>query len=208
MDPNLKFEEIVKLSFLKVKDDLKMVKYLLEEQNNHIFRLDNELKSNLSFINELKSKIDTLTKSSTGNEGVEYFQPPASHQPATPPTIAENSEYSVKSIQKDVIKMVRNLTQKEFELFLTLNQLENELKTGVSYYDLAVKLSLTRRRVSELVKNIMLKDAPIEKIEKPNQRTLIFVKKEFKELNFSLDLAKLRYYIDVKGLKPDDLDKF
>jgi len=102
----------------------------------------------------------------------------------------------------------QELFNKEFTLFLSIIELESIKRDGVTYDDLAIKHSLSRRVINFHIKNMLLKGIPVNIVGRPNEKTLIFIKKEFKELNINQDLIKLRYYIASKGLKADHLDEF
>lgn len=209
------FKVNTRKSFIRVKEDINRLKNLLNEQNNHLLDLKLLINTKSAIIDELNTKIDLLTKSSTGNKGVgkrlEIFQPPTNHPPTTPPLTPKISNFTddnIKNLQKEVIRMVKSMTSKQFGIFMTVIALESSLKNGVSYDDLASNLSVSRRTINWHINNMILKGVPIKKIEGLNEKTLIFVKKEFKDLNVNQDLAKLKYYIDSRGLDPDDLDNF
>ena len=216
MPDDSRFQENVRNSFLKVRNDISELKEAIKAQNDRILLIEKQ-------ISDLKQKEGGWKYLSIGNEGVGNWlttgQPPGNHLPTNMkmPKIDQPIEEDLsindqpkdtKDIQKDVIKMIQGLTNKEFTLFLSIIELESIKRDGVTYDDLAIKHSLSRRVINFHIKNMLLKGIPVNIVGRPNEKTLIFIKKEFKELNINQDLIKLRYYIASKGLKADHLDEF
>ena len=79
----------------------------------------------------------------------------------------------------------------EFSVFMTIYHLEEELGK-VTYKNIANKFNLTEATVRNHITNLMNKGIPIDKERLFNKKTLLYVKKDFRELNMASRLLEIR----------------
>ena len=186
----LDFESKLKNSFTKVKDHMNKIEQQLNNQNStmnnqkdDISTIKLQIKTIIKELRELKDKISLFTISN-GNKGV--FRQTDNRQTTDTRQIFD-TEASIESI-------FVSLTEKEFLIFLTLYQLEEELKTPIPYHQLASKLSLSQSSIRDHLSEIIRKKAPITKIKLNNKKVLLSVDKPFKNLNMMGKILDLRHF--------------
>ncbi len=203
MGANEEFEKNVKLSFSKVKD--------------HIINVENELKKNKEEILQYKEELANLKKElealrqepgfrmeaqkpqesqnqgfkevSSGNQGVYSF---------THSFIKHSfNSYANKifDFKQDFDKLFTGLSQQEFLTFLTIYQLEEEIKQ-VGYIDVAKKLNLTEGCVRTYVSSLLKKGLPLIKKKYNNRQVFLFISPDFRSLNLKQKLVDTFYHSD------------
>lgn len=171
--------ENIKIAFSKVKE--------------HILDIEKEIKAQKEELIKIKEQIHTLKQeinSSTGNKG-DLQQ--AINKQSTSNQHTYNTSYNIKSLKNDIINTFKTLTDKEFLIFLTIYQLEEEYQRPVKYLEIAKKLSLSQSFVRGSVSELFVKGIPIEKIKKNNRQVSLSIKKDFKSLNLVSDILNLQH---------------
>lgn len=199
---NLIFQEKVKNSFIKAKEhindlenDIKIQKNLAYSQKNDLNEIKGEINQLKHLIKDLKDNLTPFKKSSIRNEGVfrqtDNRQTTDTHSTTTP----QNTHFlDINQLKQDLEVKFRSLTDKEFLLFMTIYQLEEEKNTLVTYADLAKRLKLSQSSIRDHVSELFLKEIPIGKIKINNQKVSLFVKKELRDLNLAAKLITFRQF--------------
>ena len=200
MDENYpEFREIVKKSFIKAKEDInglendiKALNFKLEIQNNENLALKKQLAEVLSLFIQNKEKSNDNENISIGNEGVLINKQTNKQTHKQTNTLHINQEYDSLST---VERLLNSLTKKEFLAFLTVYQLEEDLKR-VTYHEIAKHLKLTEACIRVHILNITKKGLPLLKTKVNNKLTLLYINPEFRELGLKTKLFALYNQID------------
>lgn len=211
MENNEEFEKNIKLSFSKVKDHITNVE-------DHVSNVENELKKSKEEIIQYKEELIALRKEmeslknnhdvlmetqkpqepqnqgfrevSSGNEGVYSF----TH------SFAKHSfnsyAHKIFDFKQDFDKLFAGLSQQEFLTFLTIYQLEEEIKQ-VSYIDIAKKLTLTEGCVRTYVSSLLKKGLPLIKKKYNNKQVFLLISPDFRSLNLKQKLVDTFYHSDL-----------
>ena len=198
VEPN--FEDRVRNSFIKVKEDMIKIeleireyKELIKLQNEQIELLLRKLEE-ISLENKNKAQLPIVSDTvSIGNEGV-YAHMRAhmrAHMHITPGEKEENllKEPILDSLS-DIDKMFLSLTKKEFLIFLTIYQLEDDLGK-VTYDDLSSHFKLTPGCIRTHIANMVKKNIPIIRAKINNKLTLFSISDDFRHLNIKSRLFNL-----------------
>jgi len=191
MDPDPRIKE----AFSKVKEDMLSIKLSLEElkkeilsSNNKNNALKNELYELKSILEEKKTNNNPFFLDSTGNKGV--FRQTDNRQTTEVRQIFDT--------QPHLESIFISLTEKEFLLFLTLYQLEEEITAPLSYTQLANKLTISQSSVRDHIAELIRKQAPIQKMKINNKKVLLSVDKTFKSLNLMPRILDIRHFRDTQ----------
>ena len=195
-------ENKVKEAFSKVKEDMLSIKYSIDElksqllaKETHNKLLDLEIHHLKSILKQNQAKTQETTETpitnpiflvSSGNKGV--FRQTDNRQTTDIRHIFD-TESNIEAI-------FISLTEKEFLIFLTLYQLEEELKKPLPYAQLANKLSISQSSIRDHISEIIRKKAPIIKIKTNNKKVLLSIDKTFKNLNIMSKILTLRHIQD------------
>ena len=184
-------ESLLRAAFSRVKADIQSVRSLLEELKSQILAketqnkaLEHEIHQLKAIITQNQAKNQDFFLFSTGNKGV--FRQTDNRQTTDTRQIFD-TEAHIESI-------FLSLTEKEFLLFLTLYQLEEELKIPISYTQLASKLSLSQSSIRDHISEIIRKKAPITKVKVNNKKVLLSIDKPFKNLNIMGKILNIRHF--------------
>ena len=191
-------DEAVKISFLKVKQDM-------QELRDEIRMLKEELQALTSLV-----KSSLLTKSSTGNEGVPTDRQ-TDRQTDTPTHfIPENIQYpenktveldiqkaadildSLNTLKKQIRHKFKHLTNQEMLVFSTIYQLEEQNPESVTYKEIALKLHLSESSIRDYVQRIINKGIPIKKYKINNKKLILSISQDLKRVATLSTIIKLR----------------
>ncbi|MBI2671027.1 hypothetical protein HYX18_03560 [Candidatus Woesearchaeota archaeon] len=191
------FEEKVKNSFIKAKKDIFKLENEIKEIKNLLIKQQEQIDLILSKIDKnyyFKSNEDNINHISfdisTGNEGVRASE-----------RASERATAHIKPKEKDQIKanfdsisiidnLFRTLTKREFLLFLTIYQLEDDMG-NVTYDDISKHLKLSEGRIRSHIVTLLRKGLPVI-INKINNRIAILsISPEFRELGLKTRLINL-----------------
>ena len=151
-------------------------------------------KEEISLENKNKAQLPIVSDTvSIGNEGV-YAHMRAhmrAHMHITPGEKEENllKEPILDSLS-DIDKMFLSLTKKEFLIFLTIYQLEDDLGK-VTYDDLSSHFKLTPGCIRTHIANMVKKNIPIIRAKINNKLTLFSISDDFRHLNIKSRLFNL-----------------
>jgi len=196
MEDSSIFKENVKMSFAKAKEhissleaEIGQIKGILEEIRSEIRTLKKAPKSEDS-----ASQDEDFDESSIGNQGV----PDSQRQPSddnnrqqndnktpsdsqqTPKTL---SGPSLSELKQSLDSAFRNLTDREFSVFMALYELEREMGGDIGYSDLSLRLKLSESTIRDFVNQLIRKNIPIQKFREFNKKVSLSVKEEFKHLD-------------------------
>lgn len=211
MDPF--FEEKVKQAFMKVKEDMNFLKSELNTFKDLIRDLIQKIEESKNPNNtNIFSNNTQNNKSSTGNQGVYAFTHSLIHSPFThisthSPIHSDNTSKQTLTFPLSPIQTNNNLdknntyyslqtlTNKEFLVFLTIYQLEKDIRK-VTYEDLARKLTLTSGCIRSYITSLLRKKAPILKSKINNKLTILSIEPSFRSLTSEQKLINLYYQND------------
>jgi len=195
-------EEKLKNSFSNIKKDITTL-------NNDITALKNEINHIKGGLDQIKTILTTKNfLDSTGNKGVinNHQQSTIINTPTNTNKEDQNDlilqehpksqdlqevQITLDKIKKDLQKTFKNLTDREFSIFMTIYELGQQLDR-VTYADIAQQLSLTEMTIRSYVASLINKHLPIEKTRRFNNKVSLSIRKEFKDLNLASKLISLR----------------
>ncbi len=108
---------------------------------------------------------------------------------------------NIQSLKKDLEGRFNALTSQEFLVFLTIYQIEEDLKRPVTYNDLSERLKLTSGCIRGYVSALMRKNLPLTKAKINNRTMTLSIKSDFKELNLKQKLTNIYYDQDPDQTK-------
>jgi len=172
----------------KTQEGFNPVKKDIDTIGKWIKHLDSKDKQLFDMVNELKSDISTINEELGGlREGIELATGNAEHKQLFEKTAVEDKQTAVGGVQKAVqtavqtanfYEILRNLTTNERALVFTL--MNNDMK--LSYEDLALLLGKERSTVRGQINSIKQKnEGLIEEISEKNGKKRVFVPEEIKE---------------------------
>lgn len=191
------FEDKVRISFLKVKEDMiklekeiELLKSIIIEQKaqNDLFLLK------IEDLIKIKPKEEQITQEkkyvSIGNEGVyaDMHAHKHAHMHIIPIEKPQNNLISDKL--SDIDKTFLGLTKKEFLIFLTIYQLDEDIGK-VTYDDLSSHFKLTPGCIRSHISNMIKKNMPIIRTKINNKLTIFSISDDFKRLNLKSRLFNL-----------------
>jgi|TARA_Y100000310_G_scaffold155680_1_gene155151 hypothetical protein len=99
---------------------------------------------------------------------------------------------SLDNAKKEIRLKFKRLTDKEFLVFSTIYQLEEEREKEITYSKVSRKLDLTESSIRDYVVKICKKGAPIEKIKVNNKTIHLSISKKFQKLASLSTILQLR----------------
>lgn len=194
----------IKEAFGKVKEDMELLKKeintnkkAISEQNKVLEEIKGDLKEILKEKKEIKDN-SAFFNVSIGNKGVVDDRRLSMVNSRRLSTMindqqqATTTEEEVKNLNQTLTFRFKNLTDREFSVFLAIYELEQELGGDVTYVDLANRLNLTESSVKTHVNRILSKQIPIQKERFFNRKSSLSIKKGFKDPKVLSELIKLR----------------
>ena len=206
MGEDILFKESIKSSFLKVKEDINLLKIEIQELKKLIFSQKNEINLLKSPTIYSSSNLENPEKkaffyTSIGNNGVLNDSQQSLNDSQQCQTMPDNAQQSpktsnneflaLKNLKKDLENTFNTLTDREFSVFLSLYELEKELGE-VSYLDLAKRLKLSQTTIRTSINSLILKNAPVQKDRFFNKKVSLSIQNDFKSLNLYEKLIKLK----------------
>lgn len=195
-------EKKIRLAFSKIKDEINTLKIEFSDLKSVINKQEDLLEAFLAEISKKKAEtpsnnefFESPETISIGNEGVQTNKQTNTQTNKQTHLKQTNTFSPLSAIKKDVITQFGILPKREFIIFLTIYQLEED-KGDVSYFDIATHLKLSESGVRHYVFNLLKKGLPLVKRKVNNKLTLISIIPEFKELNLKKDLVDLYLHSD------------
>lgn len=118
---------------------------------------------------------------------------PMFHKRSQPQKIKSFATF--QGLKREIEETFDRLSKQELLTFLTIYQLEDDIK-NVSYTDVAEKLKLSEGCIRTYISALIRKGVPVEKKKFNNKLVLLFVPKEFRELNLKKQLMANYYRTD------------
>ncbi len=178
------FENRVKSSFSKVKEDIDILRLEIESNKKKIIELIDLVRD---FISKYESKPNKFQEnilndvSSIGNEGVQSINQSPINQSINHPFA--------------ILDVIEAFSKGELQALLTLYQLEEE-KKNVTYFDISHKLSLSESCIRSYISTAIKKGAPINRKKINNRLTFLYIDPKFRELGLKNKLINLYYQRD------------
>ncbi|MBT3394854.1 hypothetical protein HOA59_01505 [archaeon] len=191
-------EKNIKKSFSKVKADVSLLstKILsMESKLDRILTIINEKESKNEEIKAFKVPFTRICANSTGNKGVQSINQSLNNHSTVNHSLSDQS-LNIQSLRKDIESRFVTLTNKEFLVFLTVYQLEEDLERGITYYDLSSKIGLTAGCIRGYVSAILRKGLPLIKRKINNRTITLHIESEFRKLDAKETLTTLFYHND------------
>jgi len=197
------FEKNVKLSFSKVKDHITTVEDELKKNKEDIMGYKEELTILRKEIESLKNKPNVLVETQKPQEPqIQGFKEVSSGNQGVYSDIHSFNKHSFNSyshrifdFKQDFDRLFTGLSQQEFLTFLTIYQLEEDIKQ-VSYIDVAKKLNLTEGCIRTYVSSLLKKGLPVIKRKYNNRQVFLSISPEFRSLNLKQKLVDTFYHSD------------
>ena len=196
------FREKIRSSFSNVKNDIfsigNQVKDIERETNaqkKDISEINSKLETLNTSIKEIKGILESFNEDSTGNDGVINNHQQSTinnHQQSTINNQHLNiSSTDLKELEKGFSQLFKNLTDREFSVFMAIFELEKQLNEA-NYTQIANRLNLTETTVRGTVNRLLSKNLPVRKERLFNGKTSLSLKKDFHDLNLLQKLIRLR----------------
>jgi len=192
------FEKNIKKSFSKVKGDISLLStriLSIESKLDQILTIINEKGPKTEEIRGSEANIAKIDTNSTGNKGVQSINQSLSNQSTINHSLS-NQSLNIQSLRKDIESRFVTLTNKEFLVFLTVYQLEEDFERGITYYDLSSKIGLTSGCIRGYVSAIIRKGLPLIKRKINNRTITLHIESEFRKLDAKETLTTLFYHND------------
>jgi DNA-binding MarR family transcriptional regulator len=209
----------IKESFGKVKTDISYLKSEIDFLKKKIEEISEKLERiNINSIKETPTDnpqnsttpTDTSTHHypfkplkpqnlgiSTGNQGVptdrQTDRQTDRHTPFLEKSVDNAFEIlsSLDNLKKEIRLKFKNLTEKEFLIFSTLYQLE-EQRGDTSYKEISNKLNLTESSIRDYIGRLIKKGIPIEKNKMNNKLVYLSISDKLKKIATLPTILKLR----------------
>jgi DNA-binding MarR family transcriptional regulator len=198
-EKDLNFQENVKKAFKQAKNDInsskieiKGLKLDLNDIKSNINDLKQEISKILPYLEDLSvKKVEKISESSTGNEGV--FNKQTNKQ--TVKQLNTQQLNTISDLQSDLMENFKLLTKQEFLAFLAIYQLEEELEI-VRFKDVASHLNLSETSIRGYVSRLIDKNIPISKVKINNLIVNLSLLPEFRKLDLKKPLTNMYYNLD------------
>lgn len=206
MDNNDIFEENIRISFSKVKEDMQRIKEEINGKNEEISsvkgkieEINNKIENILLLLEkEDKKEPKNLFLFSTGNEGVINDQRSTINNDQQQfPT--RNNAPEGSSVDILLLHKVQSLTDREFSVFLAILELQR-VQEEVTYGVLAQKLRISEPTIRGVVNALLSKKIPILKERFFNKKATLTSSPELLNLGFFQKILSLRQQPTQKTL--------
>ena len=193
-DPN------IRKAFSSVKEDMESLNTRILQLEARLIKLDEKLEYFMEKRVEESPKtpkFDRIESStpkvdvSTGNEGVQASKQALSKQAST-----KHPPLNTFELKEELNDRFNSLKKQEFLVFLTIYQLEEDLKKPVTYKDLSSKMGLSESLIRGYVVNLIEKGIPVRKNKVNNVITILTIDPNFRDLGLKQKLTNLFYRQD------------
>ena len=193
---------------ISIKNNQKNTKNDGSSSGNEGVRSINHSTNNQSITNQSRAehKIGQYTPQISHNyDNLERSDQSLSNQSLSNQSLSKHSlstqKLNIQSLKKDLENRFNALTSQEFLVFLTIYQMEEDLKRPVTYNDLSERLNLTSGCIRGNVSALIRKNLPLTKAKINNRTLTLSIKSDFKELNLKQKLTNIYYDQDPDQTK-------
>ena len=172
---------------MKEKYDENKVKIAFSNVKEDILGLKNEIKFIKSELLEIKNEMKLKKEVSIGNEGVQATSLQHPYNNLT----TQFKQSSIEKLDKSIKDLILSLTDKEFLIFTTIYQQEDELKRPLTYEEISLKLKLSQSHVRGYILGLISKQAPLIK-KRTGSKIFLSIKKEFRSLKIGTKIMDFR----------------
>jgi uncharacterized protein YwgA len=181
------FEERVRQSFQKAKEDINSMKLTLESQNNDINDLKLKIEVISKSIEDLNDNLTIFKKNSIGNKGVNNNHQQSSTMINSP----KQSQTQKNNLSQSLTFAFQGLTDREFSVFIGIIELTKTLPE-VTYTDLANKLNISEPTIRNTVNRLISKKLPVQKTRFFNRKVALSVSDTFQDPKIVSKLVQIR----------------
>ena len=188
-------ENKLKIAFFNVKND--------------IINLKNDIETIKSELLKIKEEIALKNNISTGNKGVVM----TSLYHRYDNVISSKHEMSSKKVNEDLEildsnlkEFITSLSDREFLIFISIYQLEDELKRPITYNDLFEKLNLSSFSLRNAMGELFKKKSPLIKQKMHNSIVGFSIKPDFRALRIGDKILDFRRSFENQTKLSDILD--
>ena len=174
-------ENKLKLAFSNVKKDILDIK--------------NEIEQIKRLLLKKEEKITDNKNNSIGNNGVVVMPLLSRYYDVVMSNKESNQKIEVKDLKilnNEIKNFIVSLTDKEFLIFLSIYQMEDELNRPVTYEDISKKMKISLFSLRNRIGGLIFKGAPINKEKLHNYKAMFSIKQEFRDLKIIDKLLDLR----------------
>jgi hypothetical protein len=189
--------------------DENKVKIAFSNVKNDILDLKKEIESIKSELREIKEKMSLKKEVSKGNKGVVI----SSLYHRYDNVMTTQHEISSKRINEDleildsnIKKFILSLSDREFLIFISIYQIEDELNRPVTYNDLFKRLNLSSFSLRNGMGELFRKDAPIIKERLHNSVVSFSINKDFRALKIGDKIIDFRRSFENQTKLSDIID--
>jgi len=215
-DKNTLIEEKLRKSFSLIKEEIENIrkdiewsKNVLYKQKDIISALNNKIKELSNENKLLKQDLEENKTVSTGNDGVIHSFIHSFNSHSDKQTMNNLSKTMNETMNKTISKTIneqtmniqtfkesldntfKNLPRQEFLTFLTVYQLEDDLKRPINYFDISSHLKLSEGCIRTYISNLLKKKLPLTKTKVNNKLVQLQINSYFRELNLKQKLISL-----------------
>lgn len=194
------FRENVKKSFFEAKKHADELEIQIKENKRLIDIQGEQIKLILSKIDDIAQEIRKLSPKNTEKEVVPEEEKGSIHSFIHSFNSYAHPKHTIKSIIDNVEKVVNSFTKQELLAFLTIYQLEEDLKRPVTYTEISKKMELSEGCIRLYISSLIEKGAPILKQKQNNKTVFLSILEDFRNLNYK-DRLVAAYYGRDPGQK-------
>ncbi len=175
-------EEKLKKAFSRIKEEINSIRADFDALKAIIAKQQELLEVFLSQMAQYRQEKPQIRgfpgfpgEGSKGNQGVQTNKQTNTQTNKQTHLKQTNTQIPILStIKKDMLSKFQNLPKREFLIFLTIYQLEED-KGSVSYSDIANHLKLSESGIRHYVFNLIKRGLPIQKRKVNNKLTLLSI---------------------------------
>lgn len=187
------FKENVKKSFFEAKKHADELERQIKENKKLIDIQGDKIELILSKIEEIALEIRKLSPKTTEKEVVPEEEKGSIHSFIHSFNNYAHPKHTIKSIIDNVEKTINSFTKQELLTFLTIYQLEEDLKRPVTYIEISKKMDLSEGCVRLYISSLIEKGAPLLKQKQNNKTIFLSILEDFRNLNYKDRLVAVYY---------------
>lgn len=191
------FRENVKKSFFEAKKHADELEKQIKENKKLIDIQGEQIKLVLSKIEDIAQEIRKLNPNKEETPTVPMEEKGSIHSFIHSFNNYAHPKHTIKSIIDNVEKIVNSFTKQELLTFLTIYQLEEDLKRPVTYIEISKKMDLSEGCIRLYISSLIEKGAPLLKQKQNNKTIFLSILEDFRNLNYKDRLVAVYYGRDL-----------